>query len=97
MPRSDGACRVCSGFEPQTIDRLLVVGHGVRFVSERWGIPRWVVKRHRDVCLVGDRLAATEADLARLAAKPGVGGGSQGALRGDHTGRRALQVGSYRG
>ncbi len=65
-PRSDSACRVCSGFEPQTIDRLLVVGHGVRFVADRWGHTRQVVKRHRDVCLQGDRLAATEADLVRM-------------------------------
>ncbi len=72
-PRSDSACRVCSGFEPQTIDRLLVVGHGVRFVAARWGIPRWVVKSHRDRCLVGDRLKATEADLVRLAAPAGGG------------------------
>ncbi len=33
MPRSDGACRVCSGWEPQTVDRLLLVGHGIRFVA----------------------------------------------------------------
>jgi hypothetical protein len=51
----------------------LVVGHGVRFVAARWGIPRWVVKSHRDRCLVGDRLKATEADLVRLAAPAGGG------------------------
>jgi hypothetical protein len=67
MPRDAGPCKVCAGFEPQTIDRLLVVGHGVRFVSARWGIPRWVVKSHRDRCLVGDRLKATEAALSRMA------------------------------
>jgi hypothetical protein len=66
-PRSDGACRVCSGWEPQTVDRLLLVGHGIRFVSKRWGHSRQDVKRHRDVCLQGDRLAATEADLSRMA------------------------------
>jgi len=67
MPRSDGGCSVCMGFEPQTIDRLLVVGHGVRFVSARWGHTRQVVKAHRDRCLVGDRLKATEAALSRMA------------------------------
>jgi hypothetical protein len=71
MPRSEGACAVCSGFEPETVDRLLVVGHGIRFVSDRWGHTRQVVKRHRDVCLQGDRRKRVEADLVRLAAKAG--------------------------
>jgi hypothetical protein len=61
------------GMEPETVDRLLLIGYGPRFVSERWGVPRKVVKRHRDRCLVGDRLAATEADLVRLAASAGGG------------------------
>jgi hypothetical protein len=73
MPRSDGACRVCSGWEPQTVDRLLLVGHGIRFVSERWGHRRGDVKRHRDVCLQGDRRKRVEADLVRLAASAGGG------------------------
>ena len=55
------------GFEPETIDRLLLVGHGIRFVSARWGHTRRDVKAHRDRCLVGDRLAATEAALDRMA------------------------------
>ncbi len=75
MPRSAGGCAVCSGWEPETIDRLLVVGHGIRFVSARWGHTRQVVKRHRDVCLQGDRLAATEADLVRLGAERVAEGG----------------------
>jgi hypothetical protein len=72
MPRSerDSTCRVCMGMEPRTIDRLLLVGHGVRFVSARWGHTRQVVKRHRDRCLVGDRLAATEAALDRMRGGP---------------------------
>jgi hypothetical protein len=53
--------------EPRTIDRLLLVGHGVRFVSERWGIPRRDVEHHRDRCLVGDRRERVEADLLRMA------------------------------
>ncbi len=73
MLRSDGACPVCKGVEPRTIDRLLRVGHGVRFVSERWGHRRQDVKAHRDRCLTGDRLAATEADLSRMAASAGGG------------------------
>ncbi len=70
-PRSDGACRVCSGIEPLTIDRLLLVGHGIRFVSERWGHRRQDVKAHRDRSLVGERLKATQAALSRMGAKPG--------------------------
>jgi NAD-dependent dihydropyrimidine dehydrogenase PreA subunit len=69
MPRSerDSTCGICVGMEPQTIDRLLAVGYGPRFISARWGHDRKVVAHHRDRCLVGDRLAATEADLVRLA------------------------------
>ncbi len=59
--------------EPRTIDRLLLAGHGIRFVASRWGHRRGAVKRHRDVCLVGDRLAATEAALSRMAASAGGG------------------------
>jgi hypothetical protein len=67
MPRSDGGCGICRGMEPETVDRLLAVGYGPRFVASRWGVTRQVVARHRDRCLVGDRLAATEAALARMA------------------------------
>jgi hypothetical protein len=67
MPRDAGPCKVCAGFEPQTIDRLLVAGHGIRFVAARWGHTREVVKAHRDRCLVGDRRKRVEADLARMA------------------------------
>jgi len=68
MQRSDrdGTCAVCVGMEPRTIDRLLVIGHGSRFVATRWGYTRRDVKAHRDRCLVGERLAATEADLVRM-------------------------------
>ncbi len=67
MPRSDGGCAVCSGMEPETVDRLLAVGYGPRFVASRWGHRRQEVRSHRDRCLVGARLAATEADLGRMA------------------------------
>ena len=67
MPRDAGGCPVCSGIEPRTIDRLLVIGHGSRFVATRWGYTRRDVKAHRDRCLVGDRLKATEAALSRMA------------------------------
>jgi len=74
MPRDerDSTCKICMGFEPRTIDRLLLVGHGIRFVADRWGHTRQVVKAHRDRCLVGDRLKATEADLSRMASAGGV-------------------------
>ena len=73
MPRSerDGACRICMGMEPETVDQLLLVGYGPSFVSERWGHSRRDVQAHRDRCLTGDRLKATQAALARMGAKPG--------------------------
>jgi hypothetical protein len=72
MPRR--SCPICRGMEPETVDRLLLVGHGVRFVSARWGHTRRGVKAHRARCLVGDRRKRVEADLIRMAAKPGGGG-----------------------
>ena len=63
----DGACRVCMGMEPETADRLLLVGYGPRFVAQRWGVTRKVVAKHRDRCLTGGRLAATQAALSRMA------------------------------
>ncbi len=69
----DGACKVCSGWEPETVDRLLAVGHGIRFVADRWGHRRQDVKSHRDRCLVGERRERVEADLVRLAAPAGGG------------------------
>ena len=71
MLRSAGACRICMGMEPETVDRLLAVGHGIRFVAQRWGVTRQVVAKHRDRCLTGGRLAATQAALSRMGAKPG--------------------------
>ena len=53
--------------EPETVDRLLAVGYGIRFVSIRWGHRRQDVKSHRDRCLTGARLKATQADLLRMA------------------------------
>lgn len=67
MLRSEGGCVVCSGWEPETIDRLLLIGYGPRFVAQRWGVTRKVVAKHRDRCLTGSRLAATEAALSRMA------------------------------
>jgi hypothetical protein len=67
----EGGCSVCSGIEPRTIDRLLLAGHGIRFVKDRWGHSRQDVKRHRDRCLVGDRRKRVEADLVRMSAGGG--------------------------
>lgn len=74
MPRSerDSTCKVCTGMESETVDRLLAVGYGPRFISQRWGHDRRDVARHRDRCLVGSRLESTQAALARMA---GGGGG----------------------
>ena len=75
MSRSerDSSCGICMSMEPETADRLLLVGYGPRFVSERFGVTRKVVARHRDRCLTGDRLATTEAALDRMAASAGGG------------------------
>jgi hypothetical protein len=56
-------CVVCAAMELRTIDRLLVLGHGPRFIAARWGLPRHKVKKHRDQCLVGERRAAVEAAM----------------------------------
>ena len=63
-----GECRVCSTMEPETIDRLLVFGYGPQFVAQRWGLSRRHIKRHRDECLIGERRAAVEDELRRMAA-----------------------------
>ncbi len=74
-PRSerDGACRICMGMEPETVDRLLAVGYRPRFVASRWGVTRQVVAKHRDHCLTGDRRKRVEADLVRMSASAGGG------------------------
>ncbi len=61
------ACKVCSHMEPETVDRLLVLGYGPNFIAQRWGLPRWRIKKHRDECLAGERRAGVEADLRRMA------------------------------
>ncbi len=61
------ACKVCSHMEPETVDRLLAAGYGPNFISRRWGLARWRIKKHRDECLVGERRASVEADLRRMA------------------------------
>jgi hypothetical protein len=65
------ACKVCSGMEPRTVDRLLLLGYGVRFVASRFGVSRRDVSGHRDSCLVGDRRAAVVADLREMAGGEG--------------------------
>ncbi len=58
MPRSerDSTCGICMGMEPETVDRLLLVGYGPRFVSERWGVTRKVGRGPPDAARVGARL-----------------------------------------
>ena len=62
-PTKTAGCPVCSGPEPKTADRLLLLGRGPRFVAHHFGVDRRHVARHRDRCLVGDRRAAVVADL----------------------------------
>jgi hypothetical protein len=70
-PPAGETCRVCSRMEPETIDRLFLLGYGPRFVGMRWGLPRWRVKKHRDECLVGERRRAVEDGLRLMASKRG--------------------------
>ncbi len=68
------ACPVCRGVEPRTVDRLLLLGRGPRFIAPRFGVDRKAVAKHRDLCLVGDRRASVVADLRRMAGVEGEGG-----------------------
>jgi hypothetical protein len=65
--KTRGSCPVCTGMESPTVDRLLLIGYGPRFVAARWGHDRRDVKRHLDRCLTGPRLESTKADLLRMA------------------------------
>lgn len=69
------ACQVCSGPEPRTVDRLLLLGYGPRFVAHRFGVGRRHVAKHRDLCLVGERYAAVAGDLCSMAEIGKRGGG----------------------
>jgi hypothetical protein len=73
MPTKTPGCKVCSHMEPETVDRLLVLGYGTGFVAQRWGLPRWRIKKHRAECLVGERRAGVEAWLRGHAGSGGVG------------------------
>jgi hypothetical protein len=44
-------CKACSAKETETIDRLLVLGHGPAFVARHWNVKRHHIKQHRDECL----------------------------------------------
>ncbi len=68
------ACPVCEGFEPQTVNRLLALGYGSRFIAARFPrVNRKDVRRHAQRCLplVEDEV---KADLERLANRRGGGG-----------------------
>ena len=67
MPASSSRCPGCSGPEPWTVDRLLLLGRGPRFVARHFGAGRKDVAKHRDACLVGERRAAVERDLRGMA------------------------------
>lgn len=63
---SKGRCPACSHVEDYTIDRLLVLGHGSRFIAARFGITRQQVRCHQRECLP-DRRPAVEAKLREMA------------------------------
>jgi hypothetical protein len=53
-PPVKGECKACKSFEPYTINRLLALGYGSRFVAERMpGLTRRDVRRHKETCLPG--------------------------------------------
>ncbi len=61
-----GGCKACEGLEPRTVNRLLALGYGSRFVAERFpGLTRRDVRRHADVCLP-PKLDGVHEDLRRL-------------------------------
>ena len=55
------ACKVCEVWKSEALDRLLLLGHGPPFVAARWGLPRHLVKRHRDKCLAEDTRRRSDA------------------------------------
>jgi len=58
-------CSVCEGFEPRTVNRLLGLGYGSRFIAARFpGVSRKDVRRHAEVCLP-PKLEEVHADLRR--------------------------------
>ena len=67
-------CPVCTGLEPRTADRLLLLGRSPRRIAPVFGVTRRQIQEHRDRCLVGTRLEEAVADLRRMAAKRGEGG-----------------------
>jgi hypothetical protein len=61
-----GRCKACGSFEPYTINRLLALGYGSRFVAERMpGLTRKDVRRHKESCLPGV-LEEVNEDLRRM-------------------------------
>jgi hypothetical protein len=74
------ACPVCEGPEPRTVNRLLALGYGSRFVAARVPrVNRKDVRRHTDRCLplIEDEV---EADIESLANRRGRGVNSYGQL-----------------
>lgn len=74
MKPRKAACPVCRSMEPYTIDRLLVLGYGPRFVAPRFGIGCRAVRKHQLECLVGARREKVTHDLRRMAGVEGEGG-----------------------
>lgn len=65
-------CKVCTGPEPRTVNRLLGIGRGVRFIADRMPhLTRRDVKHHQERCFPGMRDEVAQ-DLLRL------GGGAHG-------------------
>jgi hypothetical protein len=63
---SPRGCKVCTGVEPRTVNRLLGVGYGIRFVAKRFPhLNRKEVKRHQQECFPGMRDEVAQ-DLVRL-------------------------------
>ena len=56
-------CRICTGPEPGTVDKLLVLGWSPRFIASRWGVSRKLVARHRDRCLTDSERENVKRDL----------------------------------
>ena len=60
------ACKVCEGVEPRTVNRLIGLGRGSRFIADRFPhVSRKDVKRHQERCFPRIR-GEVAHDLERL-------------------------------